>query len=116
MSEPIRIEEQDYCFLGKGSRLRGEVRLGGTSHIACRVEGDVLVEGGGTLTIGPTGTVLGNISCRDLEVFGTVNGGISSSGKVTVFPTGRIDGELESSDLVVHPGAKVDIDGRAGIP
>ncbi len=113
MGELIDIREQEYCFLGKGSRFKGEICLQGSTHLACHLEGNVVMDGEKTLTIDQTGSVEGNLECHDLEIFGRVKGKINSSGKVTIFPSGEVEIELHSQDLVVHPGAVANISGQA---
>ena len=112
MAELIDIREQEYCFLGKGSRFKGEIHLQGSTHLACQLEGNVFMDGDKTLTIDQTGYVEGNLKCHDVEIFGKVKGKINSSGKVTVFPSGEVEVELHSQGLVVHSGAVVNINGQ----
>lgn len=112
MAELIDIKEQNYCFLGEGSKFVGEIHLKGTSHLACELEGDLFMDGEQTLTVERSGSIKGSLTCHNLEVFGHIEGKITSSGKVTIFPSGKIHAHLQSKGLVVHPGAIVNIEGQ----
>ncbi len=112
MAELINIQEQEYCFLGEGSKLKGEIYLKGTSHLACQLEGDVFMDSEQTLTIEHTGSIKGNLECHNLEIFGSIEGKINSSGKITIYPSGKVNVDLKSKSLVIHPGAIVNITGQ----
>ncbi len=112
MDNIISIEEQEFTLIGKKTRLNGVFNFSGLTHIAGDIEGDIHIRDKSLLTIEETSTIQGKIHCKDLKVFGKIKGEIISSGKVEIFPSGKLSGLIKSQNLVIHPGAMVNIDGH----
>jgi cytoskeletal protein CcmA (bactofilin family) len=109
------IQEQDfkefkYNILGANSKIVGDLVLSGDAIITSRIEGSIKVIGEGRLILERGSFVEGKIEAHNVEIFGTVNGEIRSSGTVSVRASAKIYGSLESKKLVVYPGALVEMD------
>ncbi|MCP3672357.1 MAG: polymer-forming cytoskeletal protein [Gammaproteobacteria bacterium] len=109
MNQLIDIRDQDYCFVGEGSEIKGSIVLRGTTHLASNIEGEVKVDSDSLLIIEREGIIDGTISCYDLEIYGKVKGKVISSGKITIFPSAEVNAELFSQSLVIFPGATVNM-------
>ncbi|TGD58669.1 bactofilin family protein [Flavobacterium humi] len=59
----------------------------------------------GKLVIGPAGSVTGDISCKNVDVEGTVNGKIVVQEILNVKSKASIHGEVTCGKLSVEPGA-----------
>ncbi len=108
----MEIKDLNFCFLGKNSVITGELLLNGPSHIACRVEGNVVIENDSKVQIEPTAYVLGKIECHDIDVYGHVKGNIKSTGTLRLFPSAKVEGEIASKSLIIKPGAMLNVSGK----
>lgn len=104
-SRPLTINEQNFSFFGKGSKLNGTFHLKGQTFIACSIEGNLFIDDDSDLTIELSGSIKGNLHVHDLKVFGHIEGIIRSSGKVILFPGSSVEGEVTAENLVIRPGA-----------
>ncbi|MCK5884208.1 MAG: polymer-forming cytoskeletal protein [Bacteriovoracaceae bacterium] len=111
MQDYIDLRDQKFSYFGIGSEISGTFKLVGPTHIAGPVDGTVEMLKGAELHITHTGSFIGKIICKDIEIYGKVSGEIDSSGKVKIFPTALIEGKIKAKDLVIYPGAKVNIEG-----
>jgi cytoskeletal protein CcmA (bactofilin family) len=110
MADYIEIQNRDYCFIGKKTHLTGEFRFYGITHVYGKLEGNIEMQQESELSIRPDGVVLGAITCHNIDIHGTVEGIIRSTGKVTIFSGAQVYGEINSAQLVIHPGATLDTD------
>ena len=111
MSDYIDIKKQDFSFLGTGSKMSGIFHLQGVTHISSSIDGEIFMENQADLCIETNGQFAGNITCHNLEIYGNFKGTIKASGKVTVYPPANLIGVVKAKDLVVYPGATINIDG-----
>lgn len=112
MDNVIAIEEQEFTLIGKKTRLNGVFNFSGLTHIAGDLEGDIHIKDKSLLTIEESSSIDGKINCADLKVFGSIKGEVNSSGRVEIFPSGSLSGLIKSQNLVIHPGAIINIDGH----
>jgi len=112
MDDLINIKNQDFCLLGKDSKLTGEFHLSGVVKISSQMEGELTMGPEGKLSIGPTGSFKGIINCYYIEIYGEFEGTINSKGKVLIQPCARVSGQINTETLTIFPGAMVNVDGR----
>ena len=107
------IKQQNFTYIGKGSTLVGNLRLGGTSHINSRIEGEIhMLDKSANLIVERTGLIEGTIFCHDIEIYGVVTGKISATGKIIVYPPASVSGIIEAINLVVYPGSKTNLEAK----
>lgn len=116
MSDPIDTDIQDFTFIGPGTYIQGSLTFKGDTKVAGLVKGEIRVQGDVPLSIEPTGTIEGTIYCHNLAIYGEVKGNIHSQGTVSLFPSSRLDGQLQANNIVIHPGAVVNIEGKTETP
>lgn len=97
------IEDID-SLIGENIKIIGNVEGKGNLRIDGIIEGDINYNG--SVIIGESGKVYGNIKSGDISLAGTVNGNISSSTKLVILPTGTLIGDLEVPSFIVHENAK----------
>lgn len=114
MNSKLRLENQDFCFLGKNSNFKGEWQLNGPCFISGTVEGTILMNENSPLTLEREGTFKGNFLGNDFHIYGRFIGKIKSSATVTIHTNSEVDGTIEAVNLVVHPGAWANIDIQTG--
>jgi cytoskeletal protein CcmA (bactofilin family) len=93
--------------IGKGSRVAGTLRVKGRVQIDGVVEGHVFAEGG-HVSIGPTGSVVGELSAGELVVGGRIEGTVRVTGLVHVVSGGSATGVLQYSGIQVDRGGALE--------
>jgi len=68
-----------------------------------RYKGDINT--GGTLVIGSSGIVKGNIQSENIVVAGNIKGNINSSNQVHIQDTGRVEGDISCLSIIIDEGA-----------
>jgi cytoskeletal protein CcmA (bactofilin family) len=95
--------------IGQGAVIEGSLRVSGRVQVDGRIEGSLIVEG--MVSVGPTGTVVGDVEADELAVGGRVEGTVTARKHLYVASTGAVCGELCYGTLQVERGAI--LDGRA---
>ena len=108
----IHLKDQNFSYLGKGSKVKGEFYLRGVTHILSHLEGDIVMEDQSDVSIEHEGAVKGSIKCNNLEIYGKFEGDLNSVGKVVIYPTASVSGKVQAKSLTVHPGASLNIQGH----
>ncbi|MGF7076737.1 bactofilin family protein [Mucilaginibacter sp. 3215] len=85
-------------LISEGSVLEGNLKAPAFVRIDGLVNGDVMVDEG--LILGEKGEVKGNISTKEIFVYGTVRGDINTS-SLEIKATGRITGDIKTQNLAV---------------
>lgn len=93
-------------LIGEGIKIIGKIEGNGNIRIDGIIEGDVDYKG--SITLGETGKVKGNIICEDIIVAGEIKGNVNAKDKLTLLPTGNLIGDLEVESLVIHEKASFD--------
>jgi cytoskeletal protein CcmA (bactofilin family) len=97
------------AFLGANVQVRGDVHFSGGLRIDGEVTGDVVVSGveAGTLTIGDSGRVMGNVRVSHLVVYGQIHGHVHATGLVDVRPQAQIEGDVHYGSLEMAAGGVI---------
>lgn len=106
------LRNMNFSFMGKGCVLSGKFSLCGPTHLASHLEGELKMSDASTLIIEPEGSFEGHLHCHDIEIFGRFEGTLVAAGTVTLHSCANIFGEIEAKNLIIHPGATVNIEGR----
>lgn len=112
METYIDIPGQKFSLFGQGSRMSGTFKLLGHTRLWSHIEGEIQMQDDSDLCIESEGRVEGTIVCGNLEIYGEVKGEIRSSGKLVIYPTARVQGQIQAANMVIHPGALVNMDGH----
>lgn len=112
MEEYISLQNQDFTFIGKQTSLEGEFNFFGTTHIAGSIKGTIKVISNHELVVTHTGKIEGDVFCQDLNVYGTINGNITSKKTVKIFPTACVTGQIGAKNLCIYPGARINVEGN----
>jgi cytoskeletal protein CcmA (bactofilin family) len=91
-------------FLGSEVRITGNLDATGNMHLDGTVEGDVTC---GNLTLGASGTVLGNIVAEYATIAGTVDGTVSAA-TLVIEKSASITGDMSYDAVTIENGAKVE--------
>jgi cytoskeletal protein CcmA (bactofilin family) len=90
--------------LAVGTVLTGKITAESDFRLDGRIEGEI--ECRGKIVIGPKGSVKGNISTINAEIFGSVDGTIKAKERLILRASAVITGDIDIQTFEVEPGAK----------
>lgn len=90
--------------VGKGMVIRGQIRSGEHMHIEGEVEGTVQLPGF-DLSVTTVGKIHGNVTAREVDTAGTIEGNVDATKKITIRKGGRLLGDLRTPGIVIEDGA-----------
>lgn len=90
------------AFLGKGTKIVGNLTFTGPVEIDGHIEGEVNSQD--KLTVGEAATVNAKINGAEILVKGTVNGDITASKKLTLKKPAKVRGNIITSNLSIEEG------------
>lgn len=88
-----------------GGKIQGKIDCSNLIANGYAVLKDVTVENNIILKAGTT--IDGDITCKNITVFGTVNGNIFASGSVVLKETAVVKGDVAAARLGIESGAKI---------
>jgi cytoskeletal protein CcmA (bactofilin family) len=97
-------ESPNVAVIGKGMIIRGQIRSGEHIQVDGEIEGGLQLPGY-DLTIGAGGRVRADVSAREVDVAGIIDGNVDATKKVTVRKGGRLLGDLRTPGIVIEDGA-----------
>ncbi|MCK5074162.1 MAG: polymer-forming cytoskeletal protein [Bacteriovoracaceae bacterium] len=112
MTDYINIKEQDFSFWGQGSKIKGEFHLKGPTLLGSIVEGELVMTDNAPLCVEREGSFKGTVKCHDIEIYGSFEGILQATGRATIYPSATLLGTIRAHDLIVHPGATLNIEGH----
>ena len=91
--------------LASGTTLTGKVETESDFRLDGRIEGEIVCKG--KIVIGPKGSVKGNITTVNAEVFGNVEGSMRVRERLVLKASAEIKGDIFIQTLEIEPGAKL---------
>lgn len=89
--------------IGEKTLFEGILTAEGTTRIDGILRGKIVSEG--TMIIGETGQVIGDIQAQYILIAGMVKGNITIQERAEITGTGKIDGDIQTKALVIAEGA-----------
>ena len=93
-------------LIGENIKIIGNIEGCGNIRIDGIIEGDVDYKG--SITLGESGKIKGNVFCEEIIIAGEINGNVNSKDKLTLLPTGNLIGDMEVESLIIHEKANFD--------
>ncbi len=90
------------AIVSRGALFRGSLETSGRLHVDGRIEGDVHVEG--DISVGPDGTIVGEVHAETLTVAGAIEGEVHVKGLLRVLKGGRCGDHIFYGSLEVEKG------------
>ena len=112
MNESLELQEQNLSLVGKNSHFHGTFQLSGPTRLSGQLNGELTMNGEYDLVIEANGFFEGNIHCHEVEIYGNFKGTLTSPQKVTIYPSAKVNGDIQTKNLIIHPGALVNINGK----
>ncbi len=94
-----------HTIIGQGTAIEGELQIQGSIHIDGRIEGKLQCQG--QLSIGPEGTVNGEVFAKALTIAGRFEGKAVVEGHLHLRSGAVVRGDLRYQTLEVERGASV---------
>ena len=104
-NEPTPLGSMGYSVLDAHVVVRGDIETDGTLRIDGRLEGNVIRAG--SVVIGTTGSVAGNLNASELVLSGTVHGNVDVERRVELESTATVVGDIAADAILIHEGGTV---------
>lgn len=91
-------------LISNGTEISGDIKSQGDIRIDGSLIGNLVTKG--KVVIGNTGKVKGEVTCKNSEVSGEVEGKISVSELLTLKISCFINGDIITNKLSIEPGAR----------
>ncbi|GAB2971520.1 hypothetical protein GCM10027049_01350 [Mucilaginibacter puniceus] len=89
-------------FIAEGAVIDGDLKAPAVVRLDGQITGNVnIIEG---LILGETGIIKGNVTTKDMVVYGVIDGNITVE-SLEIKSTGKINGEIKTGALLVETGA-----------
>ena len=93
-------------FLDEGTGITGELHFAGRLRLDGDFHGSISTDG--TLVVGESASVRGDIKVAEIEIAGQIFGNIEAKRRVEILGTGRVQGDVQTPVLVMKPGSMLD--------
>lgn len=91
-------------LISQGTEITGDIKSNGDIRIDGSLTGNLSTKG--KVVIGPTGKIKGEVTCRNSEVSGSIEGKISVGQLLNLKASSRIFGDIITCKLAIEPGAR----------
>ena len=91
-------------IIGIGTKITGDVNANGDIRVDGSLNGKLITKG--KVVIGETGKVKGEISCKNSDVEGSIEGKITVSELLALKTKARIHGDIIANKLAIEPGCQ----------
>lgn len=89
------------CIISSGTKITGNITDGDVIHIDGKLEGDITCN---ELVLGATGSIIGNVRARTVEIYGELNGTIKAE-NLFISGTAKFVGDSVYKTIAIEPGA-----------
>jgi len=104
MAKFSEIDNNTINLISHGTEITGDIKSIGDIRIDGTLTGSLNTKG--KVVIGPTGKVNGEITCKNSEVSGLIEGKINVGQLLNLKASSKIVGDIATSKLSIEPGAK----------
>ena len=104
MAKLNETESTTINLISNGTEITGDVRSQGDIRIDGVLIGNLTTKG--KVVVGSTGKVKGEVSCKNSEVSGIIEGKINVSQLLTLKTASTINGDIITNKLSIEPGAR----------
>lgn len=88
--------------LGSDVEIKGNLKFAGELTFEGKLDGEIQTEG--TLNLGDSAVVSGNITATTVVVRGKINGNINAKDKIEIKAKAEVFGDIRSAKLVIEEG------------
>lgn len=91
-------------LIGIGTEITGDVNSNGDIRIDGTLTGNLITKG--KVVIGETGKVKGEITCKNSDVSGVIEGKIVVAQLLSLKISAKVNGDIQTNKLAIEPGSK----------
>src|SRR5512133_1189590 len=91
-------------LISSGTEITGDIKSNGDIRIDGILTGSLSTKG--KVVIGPTGKVNGEVTCKNSEISGTIEGKIIVNQLLNLKSSSKIIGDIETAKLSIEPGSR----------
>lgn len=103
MAKNNESENTSINLIGVGTTITGDIESNGDIRIDGNLKGSLVTKG--KVVIGETGSVTGEINCKNADISGKIDGKITVSELLALKLTAKIFGDIITNKLAIEPGA-----------
>lgn len=87
-----------------GTVITGDISANGDFRLDGTLKGDITLTG--KLVVGEKGSVAGNVTCQNANIFGSVEGNVTVKDFLTLYASSSIKGDIVTGKLAIESGAR----------
>ncbi len=91
-------------LIGYGTEITGDISCGGDLRIDGTLTGNIIARG--KIVVGETGKIKGEVSCKNSDISGIIEGKITVQELLALKSTSKIIGDITTGKLAIEPGSK----------
>ena len=91
-------------LIGYGTEIHGDITCGGDLRIDGTLVGNISAKG--KVVIGETGRIKGEITCKNTDISGSVDGKIIVTELLSLKSTSKVVGDMSTNRLAIEPGSR----------
>lgn len=103
MAKNIEIENKTINLIGAGTTITGDIQSDGDIRIDGSLIGNIITKG--KIVIGTTGKINGEITCKNFDLSGKIEGKVNAENLLSLKASSNIKGDINAGKLAVEPGA-----------
>jgi cytoskeletal protein CcmA (bactofilin family) len=100
----MSLTSSEFAHIGKSVCIKGELSGSEDIYVDGQVEGSIQLSGN-SLTIGPNGRIIANITAKNVTVGGSLDGNIQASERSEFRKTAVVNGDVQSRRIAIEEGA-----------
>jgi len=98
------ISSNNINLIGNGTEITGDIICSGDLRIDGTLSGNISAKG--KIVVGETGRIKGEVSCKNSDISGIVEGKVSVLELLSLKSTAKINGDISTAKLAIEPGSK----------
>lgn len=91
-------------LIGFGTEIHGDITCNGDMRIDGSLTGNLIAKG--KVVVGETGKIKGELSCKNSDISGLVDGKITVAELLSLKSSAKVMGDIFTSRLAIEPGSK----------
>ncbi len=103
MAKNIEVENKSINLIGAGTTITGDIQSDGDIRIDGSLNGNIITKG--KVVVGTTGKINGEITCKNFDLSGKIEGKVNADMLLSLKPSANILGDISAGKLAVEPGA-----------
>ena len=103
MAKNVEENLNNFNIIGNGTSIKGDIESNGDIRIDGILEGHLISKA--KFVLGITGKIIGEIRCKNAEIFGEINGKIFVDELLILHSSAKLTGDIVTQKLAIEPGA-----------